>query len=158
MSTNPTLEEINDVYTGLLALSKLFVQSSPKDAQQSGGEEGFVPTTATDKWITDALSSKHIFPHSWPCPWDRAAQEDEPHPKLLNPGREALLRDGAHSSTFPIQRILTCPENWHHCPQQRDLSKELTEIQPHLPTHFSRSFSHSVEAIKAAIKTTSYVF
>lgn len=39
MSTNPILEEINDVYTGLLALSKLFVQSNPKDTQQTHHEE-----------------------------------------------------------------------------------------------------------------------
>lgn len=34
MSTNPIVEEINDVYTGLLVLSKLFAQSNPKDTQQ----------------------------------------------------------------------------------------------------------------------------
>lgn len=49
LSTNPIAEEINDVYSGLLALSKLFVQSNPKDTQQmchEEWEEGFVPRMA----------------------------------------------------------------------------------------------------------------
>lgn len=71
-STNPTLEEINDVYTGLLALSKLFVQSSPRDTQQRHQAERRRRGICThcsyrQKWITDVLSLKYVFPDSLLC-------------------------------------------------------------------------------------------
>jgi len=128
LSTNPILEEINDVYTGLLALSKLFAQSNPKDTQQMCHEErkkrwictqnGYDTGTKgrTKSYHCMSCSPKQIFQETWPSPSDRFAQEAIALPRSLNPGREALLTDAAHYSIFQIcsLRILTYPEKRQH--------------------------------------------
>lgn len=182
MSTNPILEEINDVYTGLLALSKLFVQSNPKDTQQTHHEEwrrgictqnGYNTGTKGRKKLYPRMSCspKQIFQETWSSPWDRFAQEAIPLLKLTK------SRQGGTADRWgPLQHLPNPQPKYHNLSWEipTELAKGISVVvywlqgrssarfNPHAPythTHtvFSGSFSHSLTTIKAAIKTTSYL-
>lgn len=158
MSTNPVLEETNDVYTGLLALSKLFVQSNPKDTQQMHHGEWRRGTCTQNGYNTGtkgrtksyhcmSCSPKQIFQKNWPSPQDIFAQEAVP-PKKITQSRQR----GTGDRWGPLQHLPSPQPKYHNLPWERPtelaqgisarggliIEKKLSKAQP--PPSFLGAF------------------